>query len=126
MSRPSIGRADWDHEAEVWVANSPELRGSNTEAEAPEQLRKKLPGMNGDLFDKRGDADLPVSIELIAYAHDLLAVAQGTGSMDHTKRPKDRLQPSLRAQQSDPALTWGRALPLLAKRVCVFKAGLPR
>ena len=75
MSSPLVVRAFWDHEAEVWVASSPELRGLHTEAESLEQLRKKLPGMIRDLFEENGNADLPVSIELIAHAHDILVAA---------------------------------------------------
>ena len=75
MPRPLIVRADWDHEAEVWVAASPELRGLHTEAESFELLRKKLPGMVRDLFEESGRKDLPLSIELIAHAHDALVAA---------------------------------------------------
>ena len=75
MSSPLVVRAFWDHEAEVWVAGSAELKNLHTEAESIELLRKNLPGMILDIYEESGDADLPVSIELIAYAHDHLAVA---------------------------------------------------
>ena len=73
MSRPLVVRAFWDHDAEVWVASSLELRGLHTEAPSLELLRGKLPGMIRDLFEENHDSDLPVSMELIADPHNTLA-----------------------------------------------------
>ena len=72
MARPIVVTADWDPEAEVWVATSRDLRGLVTEAGSLEALRAKLPGMIPDLLEEVGEADLPASIELIARASDRL------------------------------------------------------
>jgi predicted RNase H-like HicB family nuclease len=66
LSRPIVIHADWDPEAEVWVATTQDLRGLVTEAETVEALRAKLPGMILDLLEENGISDLPASIEIIA------------------------------------------------------------
>jgi predicted RNase H-like HicB family nuclease len=76
MARPIVIYTDWDPEASVWVATTPDLRGLVTEAETIEALRAKLPGMILDLFEKHGDTDLPASIEIIARASDRLVAAE--------------------------------------------------
>lgn len=68
MPRPIVIHADWDPEAEVWVATTQDLRGLVTEAETVEALRAKLPGMILDLFEENGVSDLHASIEIIAHA----------------------------------------------------------
>lgn len=68
MSRPIVIHADWDPEAEVWVATTQDLRGLVTEAETVEALRAKLPGMILDLLEENGISDLPASIEIVARA----------------------------------------------------------
>ena len=76
MARPVIVHADWDPEAGVWVATTPDVRGLVTEAETVESLRAKLPGMIQDLLEESGVADLPVSIEIIARASDSFVAAK--------------------------------------------------
>jgi len=66
MARPIVVHADWDPEARVWVATTPDLRGLVTEADAIEALRAKLPGMIIDLLEETGVSDLPATIEIIA------------------------------------------------------------
>ena len=44
MAKPIIVHADWDPEAEVWVATTQDLRGLVTEASSIEALRAKLKG----------------------------------------------------------------------------------
>jgi predicted RNase H-like HicB family nuclease len=68
VSRPIVIHADWDPEAEVWVATTQDLRGLVTEAETVEALRAKLPGMILDLLEENGISDLPASIEIVARA----------------------------------------------------------
>ena len=70
MARPLIVTADWDAEAEVWVATSRDLRGLVTEAATIEALRAKLPGMVLDLLEETGVSDFPASIEIIARASE--------------------------------------------------------
>jgi predicted RNase H-like HicB family nuclease len=76
MARPIIVHADWDPEAEVWVATTQDLRGLVTEAESIEALRAKLPGMVRDLLEENGISDVPASIEIVARASDPLPAAE--------------------------------------------------
>jgi hypothetical protein len=76
LSRPIIVHADWDPEAEVWVATTPDVRGLVTEAASIEALSAKLPGMVLDLLEETGISDLPASIEIVARASDRLAAAE--------------------------------------------------
>jgi predicted RNase H-like HicB family nuclease len=59
MSRPIVVHADWDPEAQVWVATTQDIRGLVTEAESIEALRAKLPGMILDLLEESKAPDLP-------------------------------------------------------------------
>jgi predicted RNA binding protein YcfA (HicA-like mRNA interferase family) len=52
MARPIVVHADWDPEAAVWVATTPDLRGLVTEAESIEALRAKLPGIDPRSFGR--------------------------------------------------------------------------
>jgi predicted RNase H-like HicB family nuclease len=76
VAKPIIVHADWDPEAAVWVATTPDLRGLVTEAESIEALRAKLPGMILDLLEESGISDLPASIEIVARASDRLHAAE--------------------------------------------------
>ena len=73
MARPIVVRADWDAEAEVWVAGSPDLPALITEAESIEALRVKLRVMIPELLELGGvvgAGDMP--IEILAYARDMV------------------------------------------------------
>ena len=76
MAKPITVHADWDPEAEVWVATTQDLRGLVTEAASIEALRAKLPGMILDLLEEGRISDLPASIEIVARASDRLQAAQ--------------------------------------------------
>jgi predicted RNase H-like HicB family nuclease len=76
MSRPIVVHADWDPEAQVWVATTQDLRGLVTEADSIEALRAKLPGMILDLLEESQISDRPASIEIIARASDRLTAAE--------------------------------------------------
>lgn len=76
MTRPIVIHADWDPDAEVWVATTQDVRGLVTEADTVEALRAKLPGMILDLLEQQGISDLPASIEIIARASDRLIAAE--------------------------------------------------
>jgi predicted RNase H-like HicB family nuclease len=76
MSRPIVVHADWDPEAQVWVATTQDIRGLVTEAESIEALRAKLPGMILDLLEESEVSDLPASIEIVARASDRLTAAE--------------------------------------------------
>jgi hypothetical protein len=66
MARPVVVTADWDPEADVWVASTRDLRGLVTEAAMIEALRAKLPGMVLGLLEEAGTTDMPASIEIVA------------------------------------------------------------
>ena len=76
MARPIVVHADWDPDAEVWVATTRDLRGLVTEADTLEILRAKLPGMILDLFEEAKISDLPASIEIVARSSDPLQAAE--------------------------------------------------
>ena len=59
--------AEWDAEAEVWVATSDDVPGLATEAETIEVLSTKLETMVPELLDANGHLDGPeVPFELLA------------------------------------------------------------
>jgi len=70
MARPIVIHADWDPDAEVWVATTQDIRGLATEADTIEALRAKLPRMILDLLEEQGISDFPASIEIIARSSD--------------------------------------------------------
>jgi len=76
MARPIVVHADWDPDANVWVATTRDLRGLVTEADTIEALRAKLPGMILDLLEEYGISDRPASIEILARASDTLTAAE--------------------------------------------------
>jgi hypothetical protein len=76
MARPIVVHADWDPEAEVWVATTQDIKGLVIEAESIEALRAKLPGMVINLLQETGVSDLPPSIEIVARASDPLMTAE--------------------------------------------------
>lgn len=59
-------RAEWDEEAEVWVATSDHVAGLCVEADTMEELRPKVHGAIRDLLELNGDGfngpDIPVNI----------------------------------------------------------------
>jgi len=60
-------RAEWDAEAEVWVATSDDVPGLATEADTLEALSAKLEIMVPELLDANGYPDGPeVPFELLA------------------------------------------------------------
>jgi hypothetical protein len=65
MAHRIVIRADWDSEAEVWVATTNDLRGLVTEAGTVEVLRAKLPDIISDLLEEQGVSDLPASVEVV-------------------------------------------------------------
>jgi predicted RNase H-like HicB family nuclease len=67
MSKTLFIRAEWDDEANVWVATSDDVPGLATEAETIEALSAKLQIMVPDLLDANGYPDGPdVPFELLA------------------------------------------------------------
>jgi predicted RNase H-like HicB family nuclease len=67
MKKVLFIRAEWDAEAEVWVATSDDVPGLATEAETIEVLSAKLESMIPELLDANGYLDGPeVPFELLA------------------------------------------------------------
>lgn len=57
-----IVKAEWDNEAEVWVASSNDIDGLALEAATMEVLLKKIPGALCDLLELNGfdnGSDMP-------------------------------------------------------------------
>ena len=60
-------RAEWDDDADVWVATSDDVPGLATEAETLELLSSKLETLVPELLDANGCQDgLDVPFELLA------------------------------------------------------------
>lgn len=67
MQKVLFIRADWDAEADVWVATSDDVPGLATEAETLEALSAKLESMVPESLDANGYLDGPdVPFELLA------------------------------------------------------------
>lgn len=67
MNKVLFIRAEWDSEAEVWVATSDDVPGLATEADTLEALSDKLDVMVPELLDANGCLDgLDVPFELLA------------------------------------------------------------
>ena len=64
-----VVRANWDREANVWVAESTDLPGLVTEADTPQSLAGKLPDMIRDLVeppDNASVAEIEINVEVVA------------------------------------------------------------
>lgn len=67
MNKLLFIRAEWDSDAEVWVATSDDVPGLATEADTLEALSAKLDVMVPELLDANGCIDgLDVPFELLA------------------------------------------------------------
>lgn len=60
-----IVRADWDEEAQVWVATSQEIDGLAVEAETIEALKQKVADAVLDLLELNGAEDFESNLEEI-------------------------------------------------------------
>jgi predicted RNase H-like HicB family nuclease len=72
--------AEWDPEANVWVASSDDVPGLITEAESLEALQKKLVVMIPELLKANGvfaDSDLrEIPLNLVARREQLISLRQ--------------------------------------------------
>ncbi len=67
MNKVLFIRAEWDDEANVWVATSDDVPGLATEADSMEELSAKLRIMVPELLDANGYPDgVDVPYELLA------------------------------------------------------------
>lgn len=78
MQKVFFVRAEWDQEAEVWVATSDDVPGLATEAETLELLSAKLNRMIPELLEANGvTPSEDVAFELLARR---FAVTQAVGA----------------------------------------------
>ncbi len=76
MNRIEI-KAEWDPEANVWVATSDDLPGLVTEAETVEALQQKLAVMVPDLLEANGSTSAEVRnipMNLIAHREAMISI----------------------------------------------------
>ncbi len=67
MIKALFVRAEWDDEANVWVATSDDVPGLATEADTLEKLSQKLDVMIPELLEANGCSSEPeISFELLA------------------------------------------------------------
>ena len=69
-----IVRADWDEEANVWVATSTDIQGLAVESVSLEELRKRVNDAICDLIEMNGiESDLPeIPIHIMAECLDVI------------------------------------------------------
>lgn len=72
-------RADWDPEADVWVAVSDEVPGLATEAATLEALTEKLRALIPELLEanlhQTGGAEEELSFEIVGHRRERLRMA---------------------------------------------------
>jgi len=64
MPMPIVVDAEWDAEAMVWTAASPDV-GLFTEAKTLDELQKRISVIAGDLFAEEGGAVPELALELV-------------------------------------------------------------
>jgi len=70
--RPYYIRAEWDEQANVWVASSDDVPGLATEGETLEQLIQKLKIMIPELLEANGkDVGLETSFEVFSRRFEI-------------------------------------------------------
>jgi predicted RNase H-like HicB family nuclease len=65
VGKPFFVRAEWDEEAQVWVATSDDVAGLATEARSIEELVEKLKVMIPELLEANGEsveAEVPFEV----------------------------------------------------------------
>lgn len=70
-------KAEWDSEANVWVATSDDIPGLVTEAETVEALQQKLAVMIPDLLEANGSTTTEIRsipMNLIAHREAMISI----------------------------------------------------
>lgn len=74
MLKPYYVHAQWDSDAQVWVASSDEVPGLATEADTIEALVQKLKFLIPELLELNGLLDgTPIAFELLIRRFELAA-----------------------------------------------------
>ena len=74
--KPYFIHAEWDHEAQVWVATSDDVPGLATEADTQEQLIAKLKTLIPELLDANGiETGAEVPFELLTRRFEVAHAA---------------------------------------------------
>ena len=74
MLKPYYVHAQWDSDAQVWVASSDEVPGLATEADTIEALVQKLKFLIPELLELNGLLDgTPIAFELLTRRFELAA-----------------------------------------------------
>ena len=74
--KPYFIHAEWDDEAQVWVATSDDVPGLATEADTQEQLIAKLKTLIPELLEANGiDAGAAVPFELLTRRFEVAHAA---------------------------------------------------
>jgi hypothetical protein len=74
MAQNIVAEVEWDAEASVWIASSPET-GLFTEADTLDELRRKIPLIASDLLSERGAGNLDLHVELVVRFDQTVPVA---------------------------------------------------
>jgi predicted RNase H-like HicB family nuclease len=79
MARKFTIRADWDHEAKVWVATSEEVLGLATEADSISELVQKLERILPELLVENGQLEATDGLPDVPFCvmHDHVARVSG-------------------------------------------------
>jgi Domain of unknown function (DUF1902) len=64
MAQRIVAEVEWDAEASVWIAASPDI-GLFTEADTLDELRRKIPLIASDLLSDVSPGKLDLHIELV-------------------------------------------------------------
>ncbi len=81
MQKVLFIRAEWDQEAQVWVASSDDVPGLATEAPTVEALLKKLEVMVPELLDANGWPDgEEVPFEVLLFVVDYKILSRHTAN----------------------------------------------
>ena len=74
MDKPFYVHAQWDDEANVWVASSDDVPGLVTEADTTEALVQKLKTLIPELLELNGQkTSKPIAFELLTRRFELAA-----------------------------------------------------
>ena len=74
MAQRVLADVEWDAEASVWIASSPQI-GLFTEADTLDELRRKIPLIASDLLSEGSDGKLDLQVELVVRFSETVPAA---------------------------------------------------